>query len=143
MRRKQGNSERPVYRTRGPFAQVRWRGVPNWYGGEQLRSLLERSWCQAFDAVGLRWSYEPVRHCEGSVSYLVDFYLPDLDAYAEVKPVFPTWPEIFSAKLLAEWSRLPVYFLVGYPARGECYRLVPRHVGRHRFSTWEEAAPLV
>jgi hypothetical protein len=56
------------------------------YNGYRFRSRLEARWAVFFDAAGIAYQYEP----EGYVGYLgipylPDFYLPDLDIYAEVK----------------------------------------------------------
>lgn len=56
------------------------------YNGYRFRSRLEARWAVFFDAIGIRYVYEP----EGFVGaygmyYLPDFYLPDFDVYVEVK----------------------------------------------------------
>lgn len=56
------------------------------YKGYRFRSRLEARWAVFFDAIGLRWEYEP----EGIVlndgtHYLPDFFLPDFHCYFEVK----------------------------------------------------------
>ncbi len=56
------------------------------YHGYLFRSRLEARWAVFFDALGVRWEYEP----EGLVLsdgtfYLPDFYLPDFCCYFEVK----------------------------------------------------------
>lgn len=63
------------------------------YKGYRFRSRLEARWAVFFDALGIKWEYEP----EGFVSddggmYLPDFYLPDVylrsykGVYIEIKP---------------------------------------------------------
>lgn len=59
------------------------------YKGYRFRSRLEARWAVFFDALGLRWEYEPEGFDLGSAGfYLPDFYLPDLDGgtWVEVKP---------------------------------------------------------
>ena len=56
------------------------------YNGYRFRSRLEARWAVFFDAMGIKYQYEP----EGfkgfnDIPYLPDFYLPDLDIYVEVK----------------------------------------------------------
>ena len=56
------------------------------YNGYRFRSRLEARWAVFFDAIGIRYEYEP----EGFVGgygeyYLPDFYLIDFNVYAEVK----------------------------------------------------------
>lgn len=57
------------------------------YGDVLFRSRLEARWAVFFDLLGVKWLYEP----EGFVlpsgaRYLPDFFLPDLDIWAEIKP---------------------------------------------------------
>jgi hypothetical protein len=55
------------------------------YQGIWMRSSFEMRVAAAFDALGIRWLYEPKRFDLGDTTYLPDFYLPDDDAYWEVK----------------------------------------------------------
>jgi hypothetical protein len=60
--------------------------IPTRYAGCHFRSRLEARWAVFFDALGIRWQYEP----EGFVGwnevfYLPDFHLTDLNVYVEVK----------------------------------------------------------
>jgi hypothetical protein len=61
---------------------------PTFYKGFTFRSRLEARWAIAMDEMKVRWEYEP----EGlqidrytKFGYLPDFYLPELDCFAEVK----------------------------------------------------------
>lgn len=56
------------------------------YAGSRFRSRLEARWAVFFDALEIRWLYEPegYRLSDGSC-YLPDFYLPDLGTWVEVK----------------------------------------------------------
>lgn len=56
------------------------------YNGYRFRSRLEARWAVFFDAVGIRYEYEPDGFEVDGEKYLPDFYLPELDVYAEVKP---------------------------------------------------------
>lgn len=56
------------------------------YNGYRFRSRLEARWAVFFDALGIKYEYEP----EGFVlsdgtHYLPDFYLPQFDCYMEIK----------------------------------------------------------
>lgn len=63
------------------------------YAGCHFRSRLEARWAVFFDALGIKWEYEPqgfetewrLSLEEGVIRYLPDFYLPDAGCYAEVK----------------------------------------------------------
>jgi len=56
------------------------------YKGYRFRSRLEARWAVFFDALGIRWEYEPegVNVRDGTF-YLPDFYLIDMHCYFEVK----------------------------------------------------------
>lgn len=56
------------------------------YNGYRFRSRLEARWAVFFDVAKIKYEYEPegFRTNDGTM-YLPDFYLPDLDAYVEVK----------------------------------------------------------
>lgn len=56
------------------------------YNGYRFRSRLEARWAVFFDASGIRYEYEPDGFEVDGEKYLPDFYLPELDVYAEVKP---------------------------------------------------------
>lgn len=51
-----------------------------------MRSQLEIRFAAHIEEMGMRWLYETERLGEGQ--YLVDFYLPDLKAWVEVKGQF-------------------------------------------------------
>ena len=64
----------------------KFKAVQTEYKGYLFRSRLEARWAVFFDALGIRWEYEP----EGIVlsdgtHYLPDFYLPDFHCFFEVK----------------------------------------------------------
>ncbi len=56
------------------------------YRGAFMRSRLEVSFAQELDRRGIAWQYEPERI--GGGRYLVDFHLPDLRCWVEVKGRF-------------------------------------------------------
>ena len=55
------------------------------YNGHVFRSTYEVRMATQLDRFGIAWQYEPTRFDLGSCSYYPDFYLPDEDAYIEVK----------------------------------------------------------
>jgi hypothetical protein len=62
------------------------RALPTWYGGICFRSKLEASWAKYLDSIGVKWIYEPQGYeLSSGAWYLPDFYLPEADAYLEVK----------------------------------------------------------
>lgn len=57
------------------------------YKGIQFRSRTEARWAVFFDGIGVDFEYEKERlTLSDGTSYLPDFYLPQFDAYLEVKP---------------------------------------------------------
>lgn len=69
------------------------------YDGHIFRSRLEARWAVFFNAMAIRYEYEPEGY-EGleGVKYLPDFRLPDLGVYAEVKGS--------DEKLEEDWNKL-------------------------------------
>ena len=78
------------------------RAIETRYKGYRFRSRLEARWAVFFDALGLRWEYEPEGfELPGGVRYLPDFYVgtyvPGHHGYGpwvEIKAVEPTPKEI-------------------------------------------------
>jgi hypothetical protein len=60
------------------------------YKGYRFRSRLEARWAVVWDAFALAYEYEPEGfELPGGVRYLPDFFLPDWDAYVEIKRAVP------------------------------------------------------
>lgn len=55
------------------------------YNGYRFRSRLEARWAVFFDALGIKYQYEPEGFDADGVKYLPDFYLPDADRWIEIK----------------------------------------------------------
>lgn len=65
------------------------KAIETQYKGYRFRSRLEARWAVFFDALSLKWDYEPEGFDLGSLGfYLPDFFLPDLNGgiFVEVKP---------------------------------------------------------
>lgn len=61
--------------------------LPGLYRGRYFRSKLECRWAFFFDELGIRYQFEPQAfELSDGRRYLPDFYLPQIAAYAEVKP---------------------------------------------------------
>jgi hypothetical protein len=74
---------------RGPHVargQRRKLSVGSVYKGAHMRSLFEAEFAKQLDQREIKWQYEPERI--GGGRYLVDFYLPDLKCWVEVKGRF-------------------------------------------------------
>jgi hypothetical protein len=69
------------------------KAIETTYAGCRFRSRLEARWAVFLDTLGIRWEYEPqavelswrLNLGDAPLNYLPDFYLPDLDTWAEVK----------------------------------------------------------
>jgi len=56
------------------------------YNGYRFRSRLEARWAVFFDALRVRYEYEPEGFELSCGKYLPDFYLDEFDVYIEIKP---------------------------------------------------------
>lgn len=57
------------------------------YHGYRFRSRLEAKWAVYFDLLYIKYEYEPQGYVlPDGECYLPDFYLPDYEAYVEIKP---------------------------------------------------------
>jgi len=92
--------------------------IPTTYQGYRFRSRLEARWAVFFDALGLQWRYEDQGYVVGGAPYLPDFVLPQLRAFAEIKPrgEFVFHPR---CQQLAVESGQRVLHIVGDPWLGE------------------------
>jgi hypothetical protein len=70
-----------------PVEADRMKPLETHYADCRFRSRLEARWAVFFDQMSLRWEYEPDTYLVGGMPYLPDFWLPDLEAWAEVKGV--------------------------------------------------------
>lgn len=72
------------------------------YKGFKFRSRLEARWAVFFDALQIRWEYEPEGYTLSSgVYYLPDFYLPFVNSgvWIEVKPMHSSAESVKTASL--------------------------------------------
>lgn len=87
------------------------------YKGYYFRSRLEARWAVYFDTLGIKWEYEREGFNLGEYNYLPDFWFPDLEMFAEVKPKEFTDDEERKARLLVKETRFHLLKLVGVPER--------------------------
>lgn len=68
--------------------KLKIKAIPTRYAGIEFRSKLEAEWAKFFDAIGIKWVYEPegFKLSDGT-KYMPDFYLPDAHQWFEVKGV--------------------------------------------------------
>lgn len=94
------------------------------YRGYRFRSRLEARWAVYFDTIRVTWEYEVQGYDLGDgLYYLPDFWLPQVNLWAEVKPGAFTADEIEKAARLATKTQHNVLTLVGPPAL-RCYPAV-------------------
>lgn len=86
------------------------------YNGIRFRSRLEARWAIFMDALGVKWEYEPEGFTDGTLCYLPDFWLPDLECYLEIKPTTPSEEEIKKAWIAVMATEKNLAFIVGRPA---------------------------
>ena len=97
------------------------------YNGYKFRSRLEARWAVFFDEAGITWEYEKEGYDLGDgVYYLPDFWLPQLDMFAEIKGTIPNKKEMEKAGVLSEQSRKIVGVLGNIPTANSM------------FENWEE-----
>jgi hypothetical protein len=98
--------------------------IPTNYRGITYRSRTEARWAVVFDELGWHHFYEPEGYALPSGYYLPDFYLPQQEAFFEVKGRKPTWKEIKLADELTAATGSIVIVSHGPPdhRRSECDR---------------------
>jgi hypothetical protein len=126
--------------TRGPSTHGAGRvpgARPGIYKGVQMRSQLEINFASELDDRSIKWVYEG--EALGDAQYLVDFYLPDLDVWVEVKGQLSAkdrqvLPDVAKTLKIERRQRLLMY-----SGSGHCYVINPsgfREIKRERF--WVE-----
>ena len=87
------------------------------YNGYRFRSRLEARWAVFFDALNIHYEYEPEGYYlpVAGVRYLPDFWLPQVNMWAEVKPISLTSAEKLKCKELAVVTGHPVLMLDSQP----------------------------
>ena len=87
------------------------------YSGHLFRSRLEARWAIYFDAIGINWQYEKEGWDLGDgLYYLPDFWLPQVEMWAEVKPGSFSPQELEKVKRLVKGSGFSLILLEGQPA---------------------------
>lgn len=83
-----------------------------------MRSSTEARWCVFLDALGIPWEYEPGAVNVRGRNRFVDFWLPSLGCYLEVKPALTPIDEAL-AEAIAMQKGSPLIWLSGSPRPGE------------------------
>jgi len=74
--------------------------IPTRFDGRYFRSRLEARWAAYFNALDIRYDYEPEGFQADGLRYLPDFWLPKIGLFAEIKPADFTWDQIQKAMIL-------------------------------------------
>jgi hypothetical protein len=77
------------------------RPIETCYKGYRFRSRLEARWAVFFDTLGIEWEYEKEGYETKFGKYLPDFWFPELNCFAEVKPM------VFTTEQFQKCSSLP------------------------------------
>jgi len=85
------------------------------YKGYKFRSRLEARWAVFFDHMGIKYFYEPEGYKLKSGWYLPDFWLPQVNMWAEIKQNDFSRREYCLAYDLSESTGYPCLMLVGEP----------------------------
>jgi hypothetical protein len=99
------------------------------YAGHKFRSRLEARWAMFFDAIGVKWEYEPEGYkLSDGECYLPDFWLPGFNdkengTYVEVKPEGGDFTKAFK---FAEDKNAFLLAAEGPPSLGAFDLFVPR-----------------
>ena len=93
------------------------------YNGYRFRSRLEARWAVFFDHLGIKYEYEKEGFELPSGRYLPDFWLPQYNAWFEVKGEEPDEYELRLAQELFDNEFSPVFIATGMPheGRGVCF----------------------
>jgi hypothetical protein len=85
------------------------------YKGFLFRSRLEARYAVLFDALGIKWDYEPEGFDLNGEWYLPDFWLPEFNCWIEIKPGKPGVDEMRKCQGLAQLTGNLVYLFYGSP----------------------------
>lgn len=93
------------------------KGKKTAYKGIIFKSKLEATWAYYFDCIGIEWKYEPrVFRSDTNLWYKPDFFLPQIDLWAEVKCDNDlTQKELAKIKIVMKQTRQRCILLDGEP----------------------------
>ena len=100
--------------------------IETFYNGYRFRSRLEARWAVFFDALEIKYEYEPEGYDLGKLGwYLPDFWLPQVKMFAEVKPTEFSPVELEKCRQLCKQSNYGVLRLAGTPAQKPYWGFLP------------------
>lgn len=83
------------------------------YNGYQFRSRTEARWAVFFDAMNIKYQFEPQGYDLPSGKYLPDFFLPRYRMWVEIKGTSPSALEINHCRELSHGTKQRVLLIVG------------------------------
>ena len=89
------------------------KAINTFYKGYYFRSRLEARWAVFFDVLGWKWEYEKEGYeLSSGERYLPDFYFPDKDIFAEIKPKNEAFEK---SKTFSREIKKSIFLLFGVP----------------------------
>ncbi len=108
------------------------------YKDQRFRSRLEAKWCIFWDALAVRWEYEPEALELDGFAYIPDFWLPDYKVWVEIKGTIHNdeagGQMVLKASELARQSSRPVILCFHEPYDPKCAVFTNR--GMYSDSRW-------
>ena len=105
-----------VHKNISEYKDQRVVSIETFYRGYRFRSRLEARWAVYFDSIGIGWEYEKEGYDLGNGKwYLPDFWLPQVNIWAEVKPVTLSEEELDMVFSLVVGTNFECLLLVGIP----------------------------
>lgn len=89
--------------------------IETWFDGCRFRSRLEARWSVWLNALGIPYRYEAEAFDLEGVLYLPDFWLPEQQAWMEIKGELPTEQEQQKCRLLAQLTGYRTLLICGEP----------------------------
>lgn len=118
-RAKMSKSKKALHLTHGPewrsAQSARLKGRPayypkqrTYYKGAPMRSSWEKRAAVAFDALGMKWTFESRRFDLGVKTYTPDFYLPEDNCYWEIKGFYRLRDQETTALFREQYPEIPL-----------------------------------
>lgn len=95
------------------YKELKYKAIETRFDGYRFRSRLEARWAVFFKTLGIPYEYEKEGYHLDGVQYLPDFWLPTLDSWVEIKGQAPTEEERHKARMLALYTKKPVFTFSG------------------------------
>jgi hypothetical protein len=97
----------PIYMSKGKITKIE---------GRYFRSRTEGTWAAVLHAFDVPFDYEPKTfRLANSISYVPDFYIPDLSIWIEIKASVPDDAEVDKIIQLARITGCPAFIFAGLP----------------------------